>query len=33
MRLVFEEGGGDRVVQLEGDKVKPLGKYSCGAAR
>jgi hypothetical protein len=33
MRLVFEEGGGDRVVQLEGDTVNPLGKYSCGAAR
>ena len=33
MRLVFEEGSGDRIVSLKGGKPSPVGKWSCGAAR
>jgi hypothetical protein len=33
MRLVFEEGAGDRIVALDGKSAKPLGGWSCGAGR
>lgn len=30
MRLVFEEGSGDRIVRLDGWKPVPLAKWTCG---
>jgi hypothetical protein len=30
VNAAFNEGGGDRLVQIKGDAVKPIGKYSCG---
>lgn len=31
VRIVFEEGGGDRLVQFDGKAPAPIGKWSCGA--
>lgn len=33
IRLVFEEGSGDRITKIASGKATPLGKWSCGAAR
>lgn len=32
VRLVFEEGGGDRIYRMTDGKAEPIGKWSCGAA-
>jgi len=31
LRLVFDEGAGERVVAINGDKAEGLGEWSCGA--
>ncbi len=31
IRMIYEEGAGDAIFQLEGDSAKRLGKWSCGA--
>jgi hypothetical protein len=33
IRLVFEEGAGDRVYAIDSGSPKPIGNWSCGAAR
>lgn len=31
VRMIYEDGAGDAIFQLEGDKATRLGKWSCGA--
>lgn len=31
LRMVFEEGAGDRIVEFDGKDAKPIGRWSCGA--
>ncbi|MCX4239992.1 hypothetical protein [Paraliomyxa miuraensis] len=31
VRMIYEEGAGDAVVQISGTEAKPLGAWSCGA--
>ncbi|MEM9462621.1 MAG: hypothetical protein AAGF11_51210 [Myxococcota bacterium] len=31
VRMIYEEGAGDAIIQLQGDAPKQLGKWSCGA--
>jgi len=31
MRMIFDEGGGDRIFTLSGSEPQPIGEWSCGA--